>query len=269
MHRLRFSLRTLLILTFLLAIPFAWLAVEMRESSRQRAVVKELEQAGATVLFQDGIFCHVRGVCISRCQDADQIIEWTGSLPDVTEVYLQSSEFSNDALQHWANHPKLERIDLKWTSINDEGLKHLSTLPNLRSLKLNKLYPTQPSANIDPEQISDRGVAHLSNVKHLEKLIVWGANVTDASLQHLSRCSELKTLWLLDTKIQGDGIPHLCKLPNLEKLNLGGTGVTAADIEPLKQLAGLKSLSVARTAVTQQQAIDFYSSRSGTFSIGY
>jgi hypothetical protein len=43
MKRPRFGLRTLFITITLLAVPVAWFASELRESSRQFAVAKKLE----------------------------------------------------------------------------------------------------------------------------------------------------------------------------------------------------------------------------------
>jgi len=49
--RFQFSIRTLLILTFAVAVPFSWLAVEMKASKRQREVVQEIVQLQGHVAY--------------------------------------------------------------------------------------------------------------------------------------------------------------------------------------------------------------------------
>ena len=93
---------------------------------------------------------------------------------------------------------------------------------------------------------------------NLEKLIIWGADISDRGLSDLAKCRKLKTIWLLDTDIHGEGLKQLSALEQLEELNLSGTRVTASSLQPLKAVPTLKSLSVARTGVSKQEALEYY-----------
>ena len=268
MRRPQFSLRTALIGMTLLAMPLAWFARELRESSRQCAIAKRLEEAGAMVRHEGEFLPHVTGVYFSQ-GNVDDAIELLAGLPDLTELTMQFSDFSNEQLRHLIGLEHLESVDLKWTPISDQGLAYLARVPSIRSLKLNKLYPPKQVANVSKSQLTDHALKHISKMRNLEKLIIWGADISDRGLSDIAKCERLKTLWLLDTGINGEGLKHLSTLPELEKLDLSGTRVTASSLEPLKAMRSLNSLSIARTQVSKQEALEYYASRQGTFSIGY
>lgn len=267
--RLQFSLRAALIATSILALPAAWFASQLRESSRQCDVAKQLEQVGGTIQYDGEFVPHVTAIYLGGQLNVDDLLPLIGTLPQLSELTLQFTEFSNDELRHLVGLKKLEKVDLKWTTISDEGLAHLAQIPSIRSLKLNKSHPPNPAPNARSSQISDRGLAHIAKLPDLEKLIIWGADISDRGLEDISKCGDLKVLWLCDTNIDGDGLKHLGGLRQLERLDLCGTRVTAASLEPLKEMPSLGSLLVARTQVTAQDAAAYQASRSRTFTIGY
>ena len=49
--RFQFSIRSLLVLVVVVAVPFSWLAVEMKKSRREREAVEALEKLGAEVSY--------------------------------------------------------------------------------------------------------------------------------------------------------------------------------------------------------------------------
>ena len=49
--RFQFSIRSLLLLAVVVAIPCSWLAVEMKRARKQREAVEEIEKAGGTVSY--------------------------------------------------------------------------------------------------------------------------------------------------------------------------------------------------------------------------
>ncbi len=66
-------------------------------------------------------------------------------------------------------------IDLSESQINDDGLKHLSQLFNLRSL------------NLEKTQVSDAGLLHLSGLKNLRAIYLHGSKVTPAGINQLQQ----------------------------------------------------------------------------------
>ena len=182
---------------------------------------------------------------------------------------LQSVDFSNGQLRHLIGLQKLESIDLKWTPVSDEGLAYLAMIPSIRSLKLNKSYPPKQTLNVSEAKLTDQAFLHISKLRNLEELMIWGAGISDRGLIDISKCDKLKVLWLCDTNIDGTGLKHFSRLRLLERLDLCGTQVTAASLEPQKTMPSLNSLMVSRTQVTKQDAVQYQASHPGTFSIGY
>lgn len=266
--RCRFSLRVLLIGIALLASPLGWLANQARETSRQNVIANEIRAAGG-VAECDGYFGRVTEVYLIGVEDANPTIKLLADLPDLKSVSLQSSQFSDDALQHLVGLNRLDSLDLQWTPITDIGLKWVGKITSLRELKLNKSYPPNGSTYDAHKQLTDEGIAQLTQLACLEKLIIWGAEITDVGAHHISRCGNLRVLWLTDTKISGAGVHQLAKLKSLERLDLCGTRVSGASLEPLQTLPNLRSLSAARTQVTGDDVAAFIANRPGSFSFGY
>jgi hypothetical protein len=76
------------------------------------------------------------------------------------------------------------------------------------------------------------------------------AEVTDAGLRHLARCSQLKTLNLMSRSITDAGLKHLAGLVSLEELNLGRSRITDAGLRHLHGLKYLRKLNLVETAVS-------------------
>jgi internalin A len=79
-------------------------------------------------------------------------------------------------------------FDLSLTRVNDDGLRYLLPIENLRHLKLGNLITDRGmvvvgklTGLVDLElgkQITDRGLVHLTNLKNLKKLTLGGSRVT-------------------------------------------------------------------------------------------
>ena len=92
-------------------------------------------------------------------------------------------------------------------SISDAGLVHVGNRRHLRWLSVKGL------------PISDVGLAPLQGLEHLEQLIISGTRITDAGLRHLEG-TNIKSLDLCDTDISDAGLEHLAKMRKLEWLGL-------------------------------------------------
>ena len=76
--------------------------------------------------------------------------------------------------------------------------------------------------------------------------------MTDAGLEHLSRCTGLEHLYLGPgpMNVKGPGLKHLEGLLRLESLALQGTWVTDEGLKPLKNFKQLQLLILSNTTVT-------------------
>ena len=98
------------------------------------------------------------------------------------------------------------------------------------------------------------GDAEAALTKGLEPVLVWanfsGTGLTDAGLEQLGRCSQLRRLNLSRTAITDAGLAQLAGLEQLTYLNLYGTGVTDAGLARLAGLERLQKLYLWQTEVT-------------------
>ena len=179
----------------------------------------------------------------------------------VTEVVFPQPTTTDDDLRPLAAFPQLESVNLRHTSITDQGLLHLGTLANLKSLDL-------------PPTITDDGLALIRGHGGLEHLILSGTGITDAGAQCLSQCRQLRTLVLLGTaitdagmedivkctkleslvvpeQIHNEGLRHIHSLKHLVALDLNGANVTDDGLATLAELRNLEWLWAAPVFCTK------------------
>jgi hypothetical protein len=114
-------------------------------------------------------------------------------------------------------------------------------------------------------QVTDAELAHLSQFTQLKSLILTGTLVTDAGLANLESLTELELLHLSrsnpnelsDTNISDTGLKELAKLPKLKELSLQMCRVTDEGLKNLASLQNLESINVMRTKVTAKGIEEF------------
>jgi len=81
----------------------------------------------------------------------------------------------------------------------------------------------------------------------LERAVIHGPHVTDASLARLAGSTKLVRLDLEGTSVTYAGLVHLRGLTNLERLNLSGTQVTDVGLEHVQGLPQLTRLVTGKS----------------------
>lgn len=133
--RFQFSIRSLLILTIAVAIPFSWLAMEMKRSKEQMKAVEALHELGGDIFFDSG----------------QTPYKWPtfGTLPSgpawlrnilgddffitVEVVNLDSAKLTDYDLKHLEGMKHLKQIYLSSTQVTDGGVAELQkALPNCK-----------------------------------------------------------------------------------------------------------------------------------------
>lgn len=239
---LRFSLRTLLVVTALLCI---WLAVVSTRARKQARAIARMEQ------FRWGV-----GYDFQLGESGN----WTGKTEPSAPAWLrkgvgeeyfrrvaivnvdQPSDPSNDDLAVLADLRGVKQITLyDRKRITDAGLAHLSGMTDLRKLALNGTSVTGP------------GLRHIAQLRKLELLSLDNTPVTDEGLAHLRDLRSLKMLFMSDTKISDEGLrqlTHLSHLDSLEDLQFSNTNVTDEGLKHLYTLTGLKRVLLGGTNTT-------------------
>ena len=103
----------------------------------------------------------------------------------------------------------------------------------------------------DRPEVTDADLLPLEGLANLVELqLSKAAKITDAGVAHLRNLRRIEKLWLEGTGLTDAGLVHLENLLTIQELYLGGTGITDAGLERLKGLAQLKRLGVGHTRIT-------------------
>ncbi|MCE9543933.1 MAG: hypothetical protein K8T25_00180 [Planctomycetia bacterium] len=168
----QFSLRTLLILTTVSAVGFAWLGWWSHKARQQRAAVAAFIQAGGSVGYDISSDRFKQPVYWPVWLIQDRSIDYFVS---VNLVELRNAKVTDSGLEHLKGLTGLRRLDLDGTQITDNGLEHLKGLKALQTLWLNET------------QVTDNGLEHLRGLTTLQWLRLDGTKVTDAGVARLQK----------------------------------------------------------------------------------
>ena len=163
------------------------------------------------------------------------------------KLCLSYTSVSDDGLKHLVPLSKLDALHLEKTSVSDAGLKQLATMESLRNLNLSKTKITKSGlkelTRLKKLQvlylaclgIGDAEVELLSAFGGLEKLSLHNNPVTDAGMKSVGRLKELRRLSLVSTKVTDEGLQSLAACSKLEMVDLYNTKVTREGIATLKK----------------------------------
>jgi hypothetical protein len=154
-------------------------------------------------------------------------------------VMFANSALDDEGLAQLAriHGDRIDRLYLCDTRVTDRGLRSLKEFPHLRNLQItsNRGLIGQPKT---PSLITDAGIPYL-NLPQITSLDLSGLPITDQGLKALAGLSELNSLYLRRTNVQGSSLGQFASLPSLRMLSLDQTAITDRE---LSQLAGASSL---------------------------
>lgn len=148
------------------------------------------------------------------------VVPHTTEYVAVQALYLDDTQSEVKKFRNRTNSIKMEKLEL--TFCDDEKLKHMESLINLRDLDLSGT------------KVTDAGLPLLKGMTKLGKLDLWGTKITDAGLVHLEGFANLEEL-KLPSGITDAGLAHLHGLKMLEKLDLKGSEVTDEGVTALQE----------------------------------
>ncbi|MBL6707229.1 MAG: hypothetical protein ISQ06_14050, partial [Planctomycetaceae bacterium] len=178
---------------------------------------------------------------------------------------LRPGEITDGSLAQLASSPEaaaaITEIDMGGAKVSVNGLKFLSALPNLETLKASNLPVTPDSLttigkvqslkNLDLSNsaANDQVISELSQIPHLQTLNLDGTQVTGGSATGLASMQELTELSLLGTAADDLVVASLAALP-IRRLNLARTPITNASLPHILKIKTLESLNVSYCGVT-------------------
>ena len=141
-------------------------------------------------------------------------------------------------IAHLAKLENLSRLNLRDTSLDDEGLKTIAALPKLDWLDISECRLASPE-----------GIAQLGTATTLTYLDLWETKANDESLAALAGLTNLKVLNLKATAITDESLPTLLAMKDLVELNVAGTQLTDQSFLALGKQPALRKLNVANTDI--------------------
>ena len=174
--RFQYSVRLLLVLVVVVALPCSWLAVEKCRAVSQRRLATEISAAGFVVLY-DSYF--MPGKPTSLRTPADFV--WLRNLlsddffTNVNSVFVRSRHFADIDLDRLQGVTKLWQLDLEGSTATDATLEHVGGLVQLGIL------------NLKNTGVTDAGLPSLKGLTQLHTLCLAGTKVTDAGVRDLQQ----------------------------------------------------------------------------------
>ena len=203
----QFSIRSLLLLMVVVAIPCSWLAAARQQAEKQREAVQRIWKAGGVAAYDYQVnpsgyltLAAPPGPAWLRRLLGDNLFALS---LDAVQVDFGISRAGDAELEHLNELPQLRCLILCCTNVGDAGLQNVERLARLQRLCLGGT------------RVSDAGLQHLGGLTQLQELDLGSTGVSDASLQHLKGLTQLKSLNLSNTRVTDAGVKRLQQaLPN-------------------------------------------------------
>lgn len=167
----------------------------------------------------------------------DRGLQQIGKLTKLKTLALSDPDGATDeGLKYLTTLKALESLKLEGELLDQDGLKHLATLPRLKRL------------DVSSTRLGDAQVAQIAGMKELKTLLL-PSGITDAGLLHLAGCASLESVNWKDLEVKGPGLA-----------GLRGTQVAELDFEwrdiSDNQLAAIKDLTQLRSLTLTDQITD-------------
>jgi len=243
-RRFQFGIRTLLVLTVAVALPFSWLAVERKKASEQRDELVQIRNSGGDVYY-DFRFDEMDRLLPNPTQpEPSWLRELLGDDFFARVYYVEfskpSTHVTDDIVPHVARLAGLRQLLFTNSSVTDTGLIQLCRLTELEDLLFRG------------EAITDKGLQHLASMKKLKNLCLSDTQVGDSGMVSVARLPSLRFLDLSGTNVGDEGLANLQTSPQLEWLDLSETPVTDSRIEYVRNFKGIRYLNLAGTHITSK-----------------
>jgi Leucine-rich repeat (LRR) protein len=125
----------------------------------------------------------------------------------IVDLELSESNFGNAGMEAIAKMPKLEKLNLWLTKVDDQGLAKLKGKTSLKQLNLDNVAG-----------ITDESIPLITELGNLDLLHLGGTGVTESAIPQLKKLSKLKTLFITRLGVSETAAENLRKeMPWLER----------------------------------------------------
>lgn len=151
-------------------------------------------------------------------------------------LYVSSPQVTDTGVRVIGGFDRLTTLVLDSTAVTNDGLKHLATLKNLRSLTIRR-----------SQFISGAGLQHIGRLTELRRL-EYDGRLTGKSLVHLKDVKNLSHLEFSAAKLDANAIKRLATFPNLSTVSIQGGAVDKKSMANIVAIRHLKFLTFHSTS---------------------
>ena len=176
-------------------------------------------------------------------QMTDEVLHLVSRAEGITALGLGGSQaVSDDGLRHLSRLPQLKHLDLRGTAITDRGLDVLRQLPALETISLAQT------------RVTDDGVAKLANCHELQRVDLSWTRTGDGALRALAGKAKLREL-STGHCVTDVGIPLLHELPVFQSWQGGETKMALLSYRSLPNHLSLRG-AITDRGVAQLRGLD-------------
>ncbi len=280
--RFQFSIRSLLTLAVVVAIPCSWMMVETQRARTQHdAVAVYVRESGQGVIYDFQMNppgrSRLPGGPIDEFESTMGLAWHMSSPPEKPHapgwlMDLLGDDFFCDVIvaqprndtQLFLLQPlkTLRRLEFSDSGVTDTGMATLKELRQLQWLNLRRAKVTDAGVkylqglsqirvlDLGGTQVTNDGLIYLKDLRQLQRLDLGFTTVADAGLVNLQGLEQLRQLEFWGNKITDAGLEHLKALKHLESLTLAFANVTDGGFSKLKDMTHLQTLYLRGTKVT-------------------
>jgi Leucine-rich repeat (LRR) protein len=187
-----------------------------------------MDELAAFVEKKDGVSLQneLGDICLvelanQNVDDLDLDIFKQSCANEITHLYLNGTQISDEGLAKLASLQHLNDLDLGYTTLTGAGFAKVK-FTSLKKLTFRGC-----------DQLTVDGFKQIVKCQNLEKLDLYESNIDDPFLQEIAKLPKLKTLWADHTRLTNAGLPYLNNMTQLRSFTLDKTAITREGMQQL------------------------------------
>jgi hypothetical protein len=220
----QFSLRTLMIVVVIVAIPCVWLGRKIEQKRRAREAVAAIIKAGGIVVYDYQKPSLKSGQTFKPVEEPNgpallRNLLGENFFSEVYAVYHNNTTITDDEIELLERFPRLQDLNLSGCHMSVAGMARISRLTTLRDLALGGIRPRD-------DELAGFDFAQLKALTQLEGLALCDTSVSNHDLGQLKELRQLTNLFLDRTNVTDAGLEELKGLTHLTFLSLSDPNIT-------------------------------------------